>query len=50
MDSITASTVELEEAMLYNEKLDKIKEYRAEFMYNKVDYDNDRTKVRNKFL
>ena len=44
------TTKEVEEGLHYNKQKDEMRQARAEFMYNFIDYDNDRTRVRNRFL
>ena len=50
MNRIGVSAKELEEEILYQRQIDEMKKTRAEFMYNYMDYQSDRIRVRNRFL
>ena len=50
MNRIGVSAKELEEEILYQRQVDEMKKTRAEFMYNHLDYQSDRIRVRNRFL
>lgn len=44
------STKEIEEGLSFNRTLDETKQLRADFMYDYLDFDNDRYAVRRRFI
>ena len=50
LKQLEVTTRDLEEKLTFNKEKDEMVKRRFEFMYNFMDYDNDRTRMRQRFI